>query len=115
MSSKCHYCKKTVYHAEEQKHDGNVFHVQCFGKYNRERTAAELSGRNATYEKAADVQPAYYRVADPQTGSSATMESGAAYKSGGSRSQSSGTPKFCPDCGAPSEGAKFCGECGGRF
>eukprot|EP01126_Amoeba_proteus_P035888 TRINITY_DN3630_c0_g1_i6.p1 TRINITY_DN3630_c0_g1~~TRINITY_DN3630_c0_g1_i6.p1 ORF type:complete len:120 (-),score=16.92 TRINITY_DN3630_c0_g1_i6:49-408(-) len=119
MSSKCYYCKKTVYHAEEQKHDGNIFHAQCFGRYKKEMTAAELAGRNATYEKPADVQPAYYRVADPQSGATAKMETGSVYKaaSGGTPSSSApgNAPKFCPECGAKNEGAKFCGECGHRF
>lgn len=68
MSSKCTYCNKTVYHAEEQIHDGKKFHIQCFGKYKKEDLQRELAGRNITYQKQADVQPSYYRVGDPSTG-----------------------------------------------
>lgn len=38
--------------------------------------------RNATYQRPADVQPAYYRTGDGSSGP--TMESGADYKSTGS-------------------------------
>lgn len=76
------------------------------------------------YEVQPDVSPAYYRTGDVTTGASPTMLSGkeerdlglapkpqtqAGTPSGGSK------PKFCPECGAPNTGGKFCGECGYHF
>jgi len=34
----------------------------------------------------------------------------------GSQSQGSGmVPRFCPNCGTPTNGANFCGNCGQRL
>jgi len=91
--TKCDYCGKSVYHAEEQRYNNKVFHIQCMGAYKNKTQAEDLRGRNVMYETPADVQPAYYRVAD--SGGGAKMESGADYKAAhsGSPARAPSTPK----------------------
>jgi len=117
MSKKCQRCQKTVYHAEEQLHDGMVFHISCFGLWTKEQQAKDLGRRNASYDMPADVQPAYYRTSDG--GQGAKMETGGDYKAGApapaaaSAAASGGAAKFCGNCGASlNAGTKFCGGCG---
>jgi len=126
MSDPCHYCGKVVYHAEMQKHETGVYHAKCFTKYSKDlqqQQKMQQWGSNLKYDNSADVQPAYYRAATDtgkvgmQTGSEYRGESGK--KNVGANHQSpssgSGTPKFCPECGAKVAAAKFCGECGFKF
>ena len=40
---------------------------------------------------------------------------GAASDGAGSGASSSGAPKFCPECGTPTNGAKFCSNCGKKL
>ncbi len=40
---------------------------------------------------------------------------GAASDGAGSGAASSGAPKFCPECGTPTNGAKFCSNCGKKL
>jgi len=78
------------------------------GKYKNLSQAQDLRGRNITYEKPADVQPAYYRVSDNSGG--ARMESGSDYKGN--------EPVIDPGCvcgncnGVVTITQKFCGHCG---
>ena len=34
--SKCSWCNKTVYKAEEKLHDGKAFHILCLGLYKKD-------------------------------------------------------------------------------
>jgi len=119
MSRNCTKCGKQVYHAEEQLYEGKLFHISCFGVWNKERLAADLAARNRSYEAPADVQPAYYRTND--TGSTGPrMETGSQYKQDSSprstgASGAAGGSK-CTKCGSQLKaGAKFCGECGNKL
>jgi hypothetical protein len=70
------------------------------------------------YDKTADVSPSYYRTGDVTTGATPTMLSGKEEREKGlaPAPQPSGDgPKFCPTCGAPNAGGKFCGECGFKW
>jgi len=78
MSWECIYCTKKVYHAEKMEFDGKIFHANCHAKWAAEQKATGKGAWGGTYDKAADVQPAYYRTAD--NSGSARMESGAEYK-----------------------------------
>eukprot|EP01123_Difflugia_compressa_P004505 TRINITY_DN15936_c0_g1_i1.p1 TRINITY_DN15936_c0_g1~~TRINITY_DN15936_c0_g1_i1.p1 ORF type:complete len:123 (+),score=32.23 TRINITY_DN15936_c0_g1_i1:72-440(+) len=112
----CTYCGKSVYHAEEQQLDGNIFHIQCMGKHKKMSQQQDLRGRNVTYEKQADVQPSYYRVAD--TTVEARMESGAAYKQEfrGGVEISKENECVCGACtGTVTRTQKFCGHCGAKL
>lgn len=85
-----------------------------------------------SYNKPADVAPAYYRVADVATGEPPRMESGAgkAVEAPGVNPQvppsqaayaaaeiaSPAAPKFCSECGRPRAATdRFCAGCGKAF
>jgi hypothetical protein len=115
---KCYHCGKTVYFAEEQLYDSNIFHISCFPIWSKNRDQSDLAPRNASYERGADVQPAYYRTGE--TTGEARLETGSSYKSQGPNSSapqgSTGPSKFCPNCGGKrNESAKFCAGCGSKL
>jgi len=115
---KCLHCGKTVYFAEEQLYDGNIFHISCFPVWSKQKDQETLAPRNASYERGADVQPAYYRTGE--TSGEARMEDGSTYKSVPANTSApqaaAGPTKFCGSCGAKRDGAaKFCGQCGGKY
>jgi len=115
MSNKkvCQRCGKTVYHAEEQLYDGMTFHISCFPMWDKEQKAKDLAPRNSSYDRAADVQPTYYRA--DVDGSGPKLESGVEYK-GAEGPAAKDATKFCANCGAKRGAtAKFCGECGGKY
>lgn len=105
-----------------------LFHMRCFNLWKKEDDAREHAKNNRHNANAADVRPAYYRVADASTGEAARMETAERDRQEAERQRaaagalpivsnkpapaSGATPKFCPECGAPNSGARFCSECG---
>eukprot|EP01122_Echinamoeba_exundans_P015840 TRINITY_DN7750_c0_g1_i1.p1 TRINITY_DN7750_c0_g1~~TRINITY_DN7750_c0_g1_i1.p1 ORF type:complete len:102 (+),score=20.20 TRINITY_DN7750_c0_g1_i1:39-308(+) len=79
---KCTVCGKSVYAAELQRWEDQIFHQMCFHKWSKEKEAAENAKRNAAYHGNADVKPAYYRVGDPESGKNARLETGDQYRQG---------------------------------
>jgi len=107
-------CAKTVYHAEEQHHDGKVYHTGCLSKNRTQAWQDDQKGRNATYQQKADVSPAYYRTADGS--GDARMEDGSTYK-GAPQPGVVGSPNFtCGECSAVvTANQHFCGSCGSKL
>jgi len=103
---KCVVCSKTVYFAERKEHEKQLFHVVCFNKWWKEKSATGEGLWGGKYNTSADVQPAYYRTGDSGVGPK--MESGTDYK----HAADAGGKKFCGQCGAASTGSKFCQGCG---
>jgi len=59
-----------------------IFHAQCFAKYKKEKEDQSKKKHDTeNYDKPADVQPAYYRTGDRDSGTAARMETGTEYKS----------------------------------
>jgi len=108
-ADKCTVCGKTVYFAERKEHEKQLFHVTCFNKWWKEKTATGEGLWGGKYSGAADVSPAYYRTSD--TAGGPRMESGSDYKVGGGGGASAGS-KFCSNCGAAGSGGKFCQNSG---
>ena len=118
MSQKCQRpaCGKTVFHAEKKEHDGMLFHARCFNLWKKEEEEALRTKKNAeNYEPIPDVAPQYYRVADAASGLDARMQSGLSERTSLPAQSGGAAPKFCPECGANTQGGTFCGECGHKW
>ncbi|KAL7719909.1 LIM zinc-binding domain-containing protein [Entamoeba marina] len=74
--SKCFLCSKSVYPAEKVQSDGKVFHNVCFQTYRKQQQLEYKHTKQCEYYKQADVKPAYYRVADKDSGAPQRMSTG---------------------------------------
>lgn len=130
---KCHHCGKRVYHAELMRHEGMIFHNMCFGIWNKQQKQREADERNrrecarrpffqkknshlllttTSYTRKEDtVSPAYYRVADPASGTPERMVSGPEEAHAATTTTGGG----CPSCGFAGAKGKFCSECGAKL
>lgn len=76
IPSRCPRCKQTVFAAEQKLAEGKSWHNLCWSLEFKQREADKKAKRNKiSYDKPSDVNPSYYRVADPETGKPARMES----------------------------------------
>ncbi|BFU18297.1 hypothetical protein EHI8A_058820 [Entamoeba histolytica HM-1:IMSS-B] len=73
---KCFLCGKEVYPAEKVNNDGKIFHNVCFQTYRKQQQIEYKHTKQAEYYKKADVVPAYYRVADKESGEPSRMTAG---------------------------------------
>merc|ERR1711934_551340 len=116
VPSACARCGKKVYAAEQKLAEEKNWHSICWSLEFKEREAQKKHNKDVTsYNKPADIQPEYYRVADPATGSPSTMESGASAR-GGNTSSVEGGAKFCSGCGKARTAAdRFCSGRGSKL
>eukprot|EP00029_Vermamoeba_vermiformis_P010208 TRINITY_DN5317_c0_g1_i1.p1 TRINITY_DN5317_c0_g1~~TRINITY_DN5317_c0_g1_i1.p1 ORF type:complete len:110 (-),score=11.91 TRINITY_DN5317_c0_g1_i1:30-338(-) len=99
-NSKCPQCGKTVYFAERSTFEGQDYHSICL----IQRQKQESSIHNKGFYGLTPQDPSVVHVgghASPRQQQPA---------------QSSGTPRFCSNCGAGrAADAKFCPGCGTKF
>eukprot|EP01127_Copromyxa_protea_P000692 TRINITY_DN10599_c0_g1_i1.p1 TRINITY_DN10599_c0_g1~~TRINITY_DN10599_c0_g1_i1.p1 ORF type:complete len:147 (-),score=34.98 TRINITY_DN10599_c0_g1_i1:62-502(-) len=67
-------------------------------------------------QQSVDVQPAYYRTGDIDTGASSRMETGAEYRSSSGKTTGVAETQTCFSCKTQQpKGAKFCAGCGSKM
>jgi len=114
VPAKCPRCNKTVYAAEQKLAEGQSWHNLCWSLEFKERETNKKSKKDeVSYTKPADVSPAYYRVADVDSGVPARMET---------KPEELGAPEegaggsFCSQCGrAKIASDRFCAGCGNKL
>jgi hypothetical protein len=112
-SGKCARCNKSVYAAEQKLAENKMWHSLCWALEFKEREANKKAHKDeVSYNKAADVAPAYYRTADAAAGVPARLE---VSDKTSSPSAAQIVSALC-QCGHKADpGAKFCGGCGTKI